>query len=165
MSSAGLVLRPAGAGDVEHVKWVLYTAVNWNPERPLPPIEVVIDHPQLAIYHRGWGRPGDLGVIAEVDGEVVGVAMCRRFDAGEEHGHGYVDPETPELAVGVLAERRGEGIGAELMTRLAAAARAAGFRQLSLSVDTANPARRLYGRLGYRELSADDSGVRMLLEL
>lgn len=160
-----IVLRPAVAADVEHVKWALYTAVSWDPARPLPPYEVAIDHPQLAIYHRDWGRPGDLGVVAEDGGTVVGMALCRRFDAGEEHGHGYVDPETPELAVAVTEDRRGEGIGARLMLALAEAASAAGFRRLSLSVDTDNPARRLYKRLGYREHSNDESGVRMLLEL
>jgi hypothetical protein len=32
-------------------------------------------------------------------------------------------------------------------------------------VDAENPARRLYERLGYRELARDEDGVRMLLEL
>lgn len=51
------------------------------------------------------------------------------------------------------------------MNELAASARAAGFTRLSLSVDAANPALRLYERLEYRELTRDDGGVRMLLEL
>jgi hypothetical protein len=44
-------------------------------------------------------------------------------------------------------------------------ARAAGIPRLSLSVDTGNPARKLYERLGYRQLSVDDAGVRMVLDL
>jgi ribosomal protein S18 acetylase RimI-like enzyme len=159
-----VALRPAGPGDVEAVKWALYTAVAWNPERKLPPAEVTVEHPELARYHGGWGRPGDLGAIAERDGVVVGVAMCRLF-TDDDHGHGYVDPETPELAVAVAEELRGTGLGSRLMNALAMEARAAGFARLSLSVDTDNPARRLYERLGYRELSADDEGVRMVLDL
>jgi hypothetical protein len=76
----------------------LFEAVSWNPERRLPPFEVTIEHPELARYHRDWGRPGDIGVIATHGEDVVGVALCRLF-TDDDHGHGYVDAETPELAV------------------------------------------------------------------
>jgi hypothetical protein len=36
---------------------------------------------------------------------------------------------------------------------------------LAISVDADNPALRLYERLGYRELSRDRAGVRMLLDV
>ena len=105
-----LAVRPLGAEDVEHVRWALFAAVDWDPARELPPFEVTIEHPELARYHRGWGRPGDLGVLAESVGEVAGVALCRLF-TDDDHGHGYVDEETPELAVAVADGRRGNGIG------------------------------------------------------
>jgi hypothetical protein len=40
----------------------------------------------------------------------------------------------------------------------------AGFSGLSLSVDDGNRAIRLYERLGYREVSRDEGGVRMSLD-
>jgi GNAT superfamily N-acetyltransferase len=160
----GLVIRPLADDDVEHVKWALFQAVSWDPNRVLPPYELTIEHPELARYHRGWGRAGDLGVLAGRGDEVVGVALCRLFTE-DDHGHGYVDDETPELAVAVTDGQRGGGIGTLLMNELAEAARAAGHGRLSLSVDAENPALRLYERLGYRELSRDGDGVRMLLEL
>jgi GNAT superfamily N-acetyltransferase len=159
-----LVLREANADDVEHVTWALYTALAWDPERRLPPPEVTLEHPEAARYHRGWGRPGDLGIIATVDGRIVGVAYCRLF-TDDDHGHGYVDDRTPEVAVAVRDGHRGRGLGARLLERLADLARAAGYEQLSLSVDAANPARRLYERLGFRELAVDKDGVRMTREL
>jgi ribosomal protein S18 acetylase RimI-like enzyme len=162
--TADAALRPLEGADVEHVKWCLYQAVAWDPERELLPFELTIEHPELARYHRGWGRPGDLGVVAESGGRVVGVALARLFTE-EDHGHGYVDDETPELAVAVAESRRGDGLGTRLLNELAGAAREAGFARLSLSVDGENPALRLYERLGYRELARDEDGIRMLLDL
>ena len=144
-------LRPADRNDVEAVKWALYAALAWSPDRLLPPFDAVMQHPEAERYHRDWGRPGDLGVIASLADSLVGVA--------------YVDDETPEVAVAVREGHRGNGLGARLLSELAELARADGYARLSLSVDTANPARRLYERLGYREVGADEDGVRMVIEL
>ncbi|HSI98437.1 MAG TPA: GNAT family N-acetyltransferase [Gaiellaceae bacterium] len=159
-----VTLRTLGANDVEHVKWALYEAVSWSPDRELPPYETLIDHPELVRYHRGWGRHGDAGVAVEHDREVVGVAFYRLFTE-DDRGHGYVDPETPELGIAVAEAYRGAGIGTRLMDELAACARASGIGRLSLSVDVENPARRLYERLGYREISRGGTSVRMVLDL
>jgi ribosomal protein S18 acetylase RimI-like enzyme len=159
-----VTFRPLGPDDVELVKWALYEAVSWSPERELPPHDVLIDHPQLARYHRDWGRAGDLGVVAEMDDVVVGVSFCRLF-TDEDHGYGYVDEHTLELGVAVVEAQRGNGIGGQLLERLADRAREMAFARLSLSVDADNPARRLYQRLGYEELSVVDGDVRMALEL
>ena len=157
-------LRPATSEDLELLKRALFEAVSWNPERELPPYEFVIAHPELARYHDGWGRTGDLAVIAERGGEPVGASLCRLFTP-DDHGHGYVDDATPELAVAVWEGHRGEGIGTRLMSAIEDAARAAGCSQISLSVDADNPAQRLYERLGYATLTVDEGGVRMLKEL
>jgi ribosomal protein S18 acetylase RimI-like enzyme len=158
------MIRPAAAADLDDLRRALYEAVAWNPERVIPPYEFTIEHPELARYHAGWGRRGDLAVVAEDGGEIVGAALCRLF-TNDDHGHGYVDDETPELAVAVWDGRRGKGIGTQLMEALEDVARAEGFSQLSLSVDADNPARHLYERLGYAEISADESGVLMLKQL
>ena len=159
-----VVLRRAGPADAEHIRWALYTALAWNPERRLPARDETLQHPEALRYHRDWGRRGDLGVIAIAGDDVVGVAYCRLF-TDSDHGHGYVDDETPEVAIGVRDDARGAGLGTRLLAQLADAAAANGFRRLSLSVDRENPAVRLYERLGYRALTSDDAGVRMICEL
>ena len=112
----------------------------------------------------GGDAGANLGIVATDGEEVVGVALCRLF-TDEDHGHGYVDEETPELAVAVAERWRGSGLGTRLMEELADAARAAGFARLSLSVDHGNPAVRLYERLGYREVSSDEGGIRMIRDV
>ncbi|NLF00112.1 MAG: GNAT family N-acetyltransferase [Anaerolineales bacterium] len=52
--------------------------------------------------------------------------------------------------VAVAPECRGEGVGAALLAYAAAWARSMGKRRLSLHVASANPACRLYERMGYR---------------
>ena len=154
-------LRPATADDVDLVKRTLYLALSWDPDDPIPPFEQVVDHPEIAIYHTGWMRSGDAGIIAEVDGAFAGMAYYRLFPP-EQHGQGYLDPETPELANAVVPEMRGQGLGGRLLRIMAAEAATAGIARISLSVSTGNPARRLYERHGYAPASEDDLELMVL---
>lgn len=156
-------IRVGGTGDAVHVGRCLYLALSWNPDTIIPPIETVLAHPEVVRYHAGWGRPGDALVVAEGDAGPIGYAFARMFDE-KDHGHGYVDPSIPEMGIGVEPGHRAAGVGTALMEALHDELRSAGCRAVSLSVDEANPARRLYSRLGYREVSTVD-GVVMVLEL
>jgi GNAT superfamily N-acetyltransferase len=144
---------------------MLYTALAWNPDVDLPPRDWVLEHPQVAPFHVEWGRhPGDMGLVAVEDGSLLGLAWCRYFTEAE-HGEGFVDADTPEVAIAVVDGHRGRGIGCALMDAIHERARGQGARRISLSVDPQNPAKRLYSRLGYVDLEPGDEDGRMILDL
>ena len=159
-----LRIRDLESADADFLGVMLYEAVYWNPAKERLPAEFVLAHPALTIFHAGWGRPGDTGLVAEVDDCPAGVVWYRLFTEAE-HGEGFVDEATPELAISVADGHRGQGIGGALMEAIHDRARAEGFERISLSVDADNPAKRLYARLGYVEYEPGDDLGRMILTL
>lgn len=157
-----LLIRPATEADLPLVKQTLYLALAWDPADLIPPFDQVVDHPQIAIYHSGWMSPGDAGLVAEIDEVFAGMAYYRTFTA-EVHGQGYLDPETPELAIAIVPQLRGRGLGGRLLAALADEARRTGFHRISLSVSQGNPARRLYERHGYIPASGHDAELMVAL--
>lgn len=159
-----MTIRDLRADELDFLDEMLYAALAWRPESELPPRELVLEHPQVVIFRRAWGRAGDVALLAEEDERLLGVCWCRLFTVAE-HGEGFYDEATPELAIGVVQEARGRGVGASLMAALHERLRAAGTGRASLSVDPANPAKRLYERLGYVDVGPGDRKGLMLLEL
>ena len=159
-----LRIRELEGADADFLGAMLYAAVYWDPAKERLPAEFVLAHPALTIFHAGWGRAGDMGLVAELNGEPVGVVWYRLFTEAA-HGEGFVDEATPELAISVADGHRGEGIGRALMETIHERARSAGIARISLSVDEDNPAKRLYARLGYIEYEPGDGLGRMILIL
>jgi len=159
-----LRIRELEPADADFLGAMLYEAIYWDPVKERLPAEFVLAHPQLTIFHAGWGRPGDAGLVAEVDEQPAGVVWYRLFTE-DEHGEGFVDEATPELAISVADGHRGRGIGAALMEAIHDRARSDGYERISLSVDADNPAKRLYARLGYTDYEPADDLGRMILTL
>jgi ribosomal protein S18 acetylase RimI-like enzyme len=145
---AGVTLREAVAADEPFLCAMLFYAANMAADGASSADEAR-EHPYLAKFLRGWGRPGDLGVIAldRAQERPVGAAWVRHL-VGAEKGYPAVDDAYPELAIAVLPERVGQGLGGALLGRLLALARPR-YPGVVLSVRADNPARRLYERHGF----------------
>jgi len=119
----------------------------------------------VALYVKAWGRPGDSAVIAIDGGFPAGAAWYRLFPR-DRPGYGFVDERTPELAIAVVPNARGKGVGSALLGALLDRARVEGYGAISLSVDRNNAgAIELYERHGFERVGEDDDSVTMLAHL
>ena len=142
----------------------MYLAIFVPPGQAPPPREV-LEKPEIRQYYENFGARGtDLALVAEANGDILGVAWVRVL-SGERHGFGYYDAETPELALAVREDCRGCGIGTALLKALFVKLKAAGHRRVSLSVERDNRAAGLYRRLGFRVVAEPGRDYLMVLDL
>ncbi|GAA4146049.1 GNAT family N-acetyltransferase [Leifsonia shinshuensis] len=145
---AGFRIRQAAAEDARILADMLVEAANWNALRARPRVAVLED-PKVLRYVAGWKRPGDFGCVAEdTHGAPVGACWARLFPA-DEPGSGFVAVGVPELTLGVNTQWRAQGVGRALLQELGRLAAGSGANRLSLSVERANFAQRLYVSEGY----------------
>ena len=138
-------VRAMRESDYECLPEFLYQSI-FIPQGIEPPPRSIINRPEIFVYIKDFGRcAGDFGVVAEQNGQVVGAAWTRIITA-----YGHVDAQTPELAISVLPEFRGYGIGTKLIKKLFNLLRKNGYKRTSLSVQKDNPALKLYQRMGYK---------------
>lgn len=157
-------IREAVQDDEPFLIEMLSDAVNWLPERAVLGHAQIMDNPELAHYLMGWRRPTDVGVVAVQDQRPLGAAWWRYFTA-DDPGYAFVDPVVPEVSIGVVADRRGRGLGRALLRALVARARAHRIPAMSLGVERANPAQRLYLAEGFRVVQSFEAADTMLLRL
>ena len=157
---AGVVVRRGGAQDLRFLRDMLHHAYYWKERAP----EETGPGP-VALYVKAWGRPGDAAMIAIDGGFPVGAAWYRLFSR-DRPGYGFVDERTPELAIAVVPNARGKGVGSALLGALLDRARAEGHDAISLSVDRDNAgAIELYARHGFERVGDEDDSVTMLAHL
>ncbi|MDE7352407.1 MAG: GNAT family N-acetyltransferase [Acetatifactor sp.] len=122
----------------------LYEAI-FIPEGVEPPPKTIITSPELQVYVERFGElKDDWGFVAEVDGKIVGAVWVRIMD-----DYGHIDDETPSLAISLYKEYRGLGIGTVMMKEILALLKLHGYRRVSLSVQKANYAVKMYLKIGF----------------
>jgi len=122
----------------------LYEAI-FIPEGTEPPPKTIITSPELQVYVTHFGElKDDWGLVAEVDGRVVGAVWVRIM---KDYGH--IDDETPSLAISLYKEYRDLGIGTAMMKEMLILLKTHEYSRVSLSVQKANYAAKLYLKVGF----------------
>ena len=148
----GYLFRTMKPGEAEFLKEMQYEAL-YVPEGGEPFPKTIVEDPGIAKYYENWGRAGDMAIVAvDEDTETLVGAIWARLFTAERAGYGFVDAHTPELSIAMLPHFRGKGIGTKLLASFITLARQKKIGALSLSVDRANPAIRLYQRSGFKEV-------------
>jgi ribosomal protein S18 acetylase RimI-like enzyme len=146
--------REGTIDDLPFLKEMLYEAVFWNSEEKKMSMDELYSDPEIAkILHIWKKRDGDFALVAMDDREEPVGAVWYRFWTENNRSYGYVDEETPEIAIAVVSEYRSRGLGTELLRRIMNHAREIGIRQLSLSVEKGNYAINLFEKVGFKQVS------------
>lgn len=157
------VLREAGSEDRLVLEQMLYEAI-YVPTGSAPVDPSLIRTPELRRYYEGWMGPGDAGIIAQSSNNAIGAAWVRLFPL-DAPGYGYIGPDVPELSMAVLRGCRGCGIGSMMLEKLLGLLSDRGLKRVSLSVDSRNPALRLYRRFGFQEFTVSGESMVMIRDL
>jgi len=122
----------------------LYEAI-FIPEGIEPPPKTIIASPELQVYVERFGESkDDWGLVAEVDGKIVGAVWVRSMN-----DYGHIDDETPSLAISLYKKYRGFGIGTAMMKEILTLLKSHGYSRVSLSVQKANYAAKMYLKIGF----------------
>lgn len=138
----------------------LYEAIFIPEGVPTPP-RTILQAPELQVYVAGFGkRAGDMALLAEVDGKVIGAVWARVMN-----DYGHVDDNTPSLAISLYQEYRGHGIGTAMLREMLCLLKQKGYERVSLSVQKANDAVKLYRRVGFQIVREHDKEYVMVCAL
>ncbi len=142
------LIRPARQDDEPFLWHMLYYAAHMSEDGETSP-DAAKNDAGLQKYVQGWGRETDIGVLAlhPHDQRLLGAAWIRLLV--EDRKMSPMIPDgTPELAIAVLPDYIGQGIGTQMLKQLLPAANQA-YPAVMLSVRVNNPARYLYERMGF----------------
>ena len=138
----------------------LYEAI-FIPEGIEPPPKTIIASPELQVYVAHFGESeDDWGLVAEVDGKIIGAVWSRIMN-----DYGHIDDKTPSLAISLYKEYRGFGIGTAMMKEILALLKSHGYSRVSLSVQKANYAAKMYLKIGFEIIRENEEEYIMVYYL
>ena len=149
-------IRPIQPTEIPLLKDFLYEAI-FIPEGAVAPPRDILDDESLQIYIRNFGKyPDDYCLVAEVGDKVVGAIWSRIMN-----DYGHIADDTPSIAISLYKEYRNQGIGTDLLQQMISLLKSEGYKSISLSVQKANYALKMYQKAGFNILSDDGEEVIM----
>lgn len=123
----------------------LYEAI-FIPESMEVPPRSVISLPELQTYIKDFRLlKDDFALVAEIEKQIVGAVWVRIIN-----DYGHIDSSTPSLAISLYKDYRKHGIGIAMMKEMLNLLRNHGYKSVSLSVQKANYAAKMYQKLGFK---------------
>ena len=151
------VIREIRPVEIPLLNDFLYEAI-FIPEGVPAPSRSVIEQEDLQVYVRDFGKKAnDRCLVAEVGGKVVGAVWTRVMN-----DYGHIADGIPSLAIALYKDYRNQGIGTELLREMLQLLRRDGYQQVSLSVQKANYAFRLYQKAGFEVMKETEEEYLMV---
>ncbi len=108
-----MIFQKITKSDIELQKNLLFVAL-WTPKDEPKHDRKVLELPHISEYFESWGKRDDLGFfVFSNDGHSVGIIQARIKSSQNGKYSNY-----PEIAIAVLPEYCGEGVGSLLMDKL-----------------------------------------------
>ena len=143
-------IRPIRKEEIPILGDFLYEAI-FIPEGVAAPPRSILDDENLQVYIRNFGQMhDDRCLVAEVGDKIVGAIWSRIMN-----DYGHIADDVPSIAISLYKEYRSLGIGTDLLRQMLELLKADGYKSVSLSVQKANYAMRMYQKAGFRILSDD----------
>ena len=149
-------IRPIRKEEIPILGDFLYEAI-FIPEGVAAPPRSILDDENLQVYIRNFGQMhDDRCLVAEVGDKIVGAIWSRIMN-----DYGHIADDVPSIAISLYKEYRNLGIGTDLLRQMLELLKADGHKSVSLSVQKANYAMRMYQKAGFRILSDDGEDALM----
>ena len=156
----GNVIREIRPEEIPLLNDFLYEAI-FIPGGVPAPSKSIINNEDLQVYVRDFGKKADdRCLVAEVEGKVIGAVWTRMMN-----DYGHIADGIPSLAISIYKDYRHQGIGTDLLREMLQRLKRDGYPQVSLSVQKANYAFRMYQKAGFEVLKETEEEYLMVCNL
>lgn len=154
------IIREMKSSETPLLEDFLYEAIFQPDETNLAP-KSIVRKPELQVYIEDFGKKkDDYCLCAEAGDKIIGAVWVRNIK-----GYGSIDDVTPEFAISLYKEYRGQGIGTAMMKKMLEYLKNSGYKQTSLAVQKANYALKMYLAVGFKIVGENEEEYIMVHNL